>query len=174
LYWDGGILSNTPVEAVFDDKPRRNSLIFAVHIWNPDGPEPESVRQVLNRQKDIQYCSRTVSHIKRQEQIHHLRHIIAQLAARLPQDERETVLVRQMASYGCVTRMHVIRLLAPQLAGEDRTKDIDFSRAGIKARWQAGFNDACRIIQNAPWLGDVDPLEGFYLHECRPGTEPMR
>ena len=68
LYWDGGILSNTPVEAVFDDKPRRNSLIFAVHIWNPDGAEPETIREVLNRQKDIQYCSRTVAQIARQEQ----------------------------------------------------------------------------------------------------------
>ena len=174
LYWDGGILSNTPVEAVFDDRPRRNSLIFAVHIWNPDGLEPETITQVLNRQKDIQYCSRTVTHIKRQEQIHHLRHIVAELAARLPQEERDSPLVRQMASYGCQTRMHVVRLLAPQLEGEDHTKDIDFSRAGIKARWEAGFNDGARIIQNAPWRGDVDSLEGFYLHECRPGTKPMK
>src|SRR5262249_20626953 len=40
LYWDGGILSNTPTEAIFDDHPRRNSLVFAVHMWNPSGPEP--------------------------------------------------------------------------------------------------------------------------------------
>ena len=40
LYWDGGILSNTPTEVVFDDAPRRSSLIFAVHMWNPIGPEP--------------------------------------------------------------------------------------------------------------------------------------
>ena len=79
-----------------------------------------------------------------------------------------------MASYGCLTRMHVVRLLAPQLEGEDHTKDIDFSRAGIKARWEAGLSDGCRIIANAPWRGDVDPLEGFFLHECRPGAEPMR
>ena len=38
LYWDGGILSNTPTEAVFDDNPRKNSLIFAVHLWNPPAP----------------------------------------------------------------------------------------------------------------------------------------
>ena len=69
LYWDGGILSNTPVEAVFDDYPRRNSLVFAVHIWNPNGSEPETIRQVLNRQKDIQYSSRAVTHIMRQKQI---------------------------------------------------------------------------------------------------------
>ena len=53
LYWDGGILSNTPVEAVFDDYPRRNSLVFVVHLWNPHGSEPETIWQVLNRQKDI-------------------------------------------------------------------------------------------------------------------------
>ena len=51
LYWDGGILSNTPVEAVFDDDPRRNSLVFVVHLWNPHGSEPETIWQVRNRQK---------------------------------------------------------------------------------------------------------------------------
>ena len=55
LYWDGGILSNTPTEAIFEDNPRRNSLIFAVHMWNPIGPEPETIWDVLHRQKDIQY-----------------------------------------------------------------------------------------------------------------------
>ena len=89
LYWDGGIVSNTPVEAVFDDNPRRNSLVFAVHMWNPDGPEPDTIREVLNRQKDVQYSSRAVSHIRRQKQIHRLRHIIAELAMRLPESERE-------------------------------------------------------------------------------------
>ena len=54
---NGGILSNTPVEAVFDDYPRRNSLVFVVHLWNPHGSEPETIWQVLNRQKDIQYAS---------------------------------------------------------------------------------------------------------------------
>src|ERR1041384_2640497 len=68
LYWDGGILSNTPTEAIFDDQPRRNSLIFAVHLWNPTGPEPDTMWDVLHRHKDIQYSSRVASHISRQRQ----------------------------------------------------------------------------------------------------------
>jgi NTE family protein len=52
-YWDGGILSNTPTEVIFDDNPRRNSLIFAVHLWNPEGPVPQSIWEILHRQKDI-------------------------------------------------------------------------------------------------------------------------
>ena len=173
LYWDGGIVSNTPVEAVFDDNPRRNSLVFAVHMWNPDGPEPDTIREVFNRQKDVQYCSRAVSQIKRQKQIHRLRHIIAELAMRLPESERQSNLVREMAGYGCLTRMHVVRLLSPPLEGEDHTKDIDFSRKGIRCRWAAGFSDARRVLADAPWEGEVDPIEGFYLHECRPATAPM-
>jgi NTE family protein len=173
LYWDGGVLSNTPVEAVFDDNPRHDSLVFAVHMWNPGGPEPETIRGVLNRQKDVQYSSRAVSHIRRQKQIHHLRHIIAELATRLPESERETNLVQEMAAYGCLTHMHVVRLLAPLLEGEDNTKDIDFSWKGIRCRWTAGYENACRILADAPWEAKVDPIEGFYLHECRPATAPM-
>ena len=73
LYWDGGILSNTPTEAVFDDNLRKNSVIFAVHMWNPTGTEPETMADVFNRQKDIQYSSRIATHISRQQQTHRLR-----------------------------------------------------------------------------------------------------
>jgi NTE family protein len=167
LYWDGGILSNTPVEAVFDDNPRRNSLVLAVHIWNPRGPEPESIWQVMSRQKDIQYSSRAVSHIMRQKQIHRLRHMITELARRLPEKERMDPAVRDMAAYGCLTQMHVVRLLAPKLDDEDHTKDIDFSRSGIRTRWEAGYADTKRVIDEAPWEKEFDPLEGFHLHELR-------
>ena len=90
LYWDGGILSNTPVEAVFDDDPRRNSLVFAVHIWNPNGSEPETIWHVLNRQKDVQYSSRAVTHIMRQKQLHRLRHVVSELVKRMPETERQS------------------------------------------------------------------------------------
>jgi NTE family protein len=170
LYWDGGILSNTPVEAVFDDNPRKDSIIFAVHIWNPQGPEPDTIWQIMSRQKDIQYASRAVSHIARQKQIHRLRHVIAELMRRLPEGEQKTRAVRDLAGYGCLTRMHVVRLLAPPLDGEDHTKDIDFSPSGIRKRWEAGYADTKRVLEAAPWSGEFDPVEGFILHEARPGV----
>ena len=171
LYWDGGILSNTPVEAVFDDYPRRNSVVFAVHIWNPHGPEPSTIWEVLNRQKDIQYSSRAVTHIIRQKQLHRLRHVISELVRRMPEKERRREDVKDLAEYGCLTRMHVVRLLAPPVDGEDHTKDIDFSPAAIGARREAGYRDTMRLIDEAPWLGEFDPIEGFILHESRTGTE---
>jgi NTE family protein len=169
LYWDGGILSNTPVEVVFDDNPRRDSMVYAVHIWNPHGPEPQSIWEVMNRQKDVQYSSRAASHIKRQRQLHRLRHVITELSAMLPPDARQSPEVAELAAYGCPTRMHVIRLLAPVLDYEDHSKDIDFSPGGIRARREAGYADTLRTLEAAPWREDVDPLEGFVLHEAMGG-----
>lgn len=169
LYWDGGILSNTPVEAVFDDKPRRSGVVFAVHVWAPTGPEPDSIWSVLSRQKDLQYSSRAITHIARQKQIHKLRHVIAMLADKLPADVRATNEARELAAYGCPTQMHVIRLLAPPLAGEDHSKDIDFSPLGIRSRWEAGYAHTARVLAQAPWTTCVDPMEGIILHEAEAG-----
>jgi len=172
-YWDGGIYSNTPIEAVLDDKPRQDSVIFAVHMWNPEGPEPETLWQVMGRQKDIQYASRAKSHIGRQKQIHHLRHIIRELAKHVPEMARDSAQVRELASWGCGTIMHVVRLVAPQVDGEDHTKDIDFTPAGIRERWEAGHAAARRIIQHAPWHGPVDPIEGVVIHDPGTGVRPL-
>ena len=165
LYWDGGILSNTPSEVVFEDIPRRNSLIFAVHMWNPAGPEPVTLWDVQHRLKDIQYSSRVASHIARQQQTHRLRHVVKQLAAYIPEAARNSDAVRDLVEYGCATQMHVVRLLAPRLASEDQTKDIDFSPAGISNRWDAGLAAARSAIARAPWQGEFDPVEGVILHE---------
>jgi len=170
LYWDGGILSNTPSEVVFDDNPRRSSLIFAVHMWNAIGPEPESLWEVTHRQKDVQYSSRVSNHITRQLETHRLRHIIKQLAAQIPDALRNTEEVKELAAYGCLTQMHVVRLLAPALAWEDHTKDVDFSPEGIRERWRAGLLNTREAVKQAPWKGDFDPLRGVVLHEPRPAA----
>lgn len=161
-YWDGGLYSNTPLEAVLDDNPRRDSLIFSVNVWQPTGHEPESIWQVMAREKDIRYATRDDSHIGRQKQIHRLRHVIRELAKQLPATE--------LAGWGCGTTMHVVRLLAPALEGEDYLKDLDFSAAGIRFRCEAGLADTRRMIERAPWDAPVDPIEGVIVHELSART----
>ncbi len=164
-YWDGGIYSNTPIEAVLDDKPRRSALIFAVNVWHQSAPEPVSLQQVAARQKDNQYASRADSHILRQKQIHRLRHVIRELHKRMPASQRDDAAVRELAAYGCGTTMHVAHLLAPRIDGEDQTKDIDFTPAGVRARRDAGYADAMRMIERAPWQhAEADAIEGVIEH----------
>jgi NTE family protein len=171
-YWDGGIYSNTPVEVVMDDRPRRSSVIFSVQVWNPVGREPKSIWEVAERQKDIQYASRTDSHIARQQQIHRLRHVILELVKHLPEDERAKPEVKELAAWGCTTTMHLIKLAAPRLESDDHLKDIDFSPAGIAARRQSGYDDAMRAIAARPWEGALDPLEGMTVYDADSAAEP--
>ena len=171
FYWDGGIYSNTPIEAVLDDRPRRDSLIFAVDVWKPDGPEPETLWQVAGREKDIRYASRANHHIARQKQIHHLRHVILELAKAMPEKLRKSPEIRELASWGCQTTMHVVRLVASGITGEDQMKDIDFTPAGIRARRQTGYDDTRRMLELAPWERPVDPIEGVVIHDVLAGKE---
>jgi NTE family protein len=164
-YWDGGIYSNTPIEVVLADVPRRNSLIFSVNVWQPAGAHPTTIQQVMARQKDIQYASRGRSHVARQAQIHRLRHVVRELVSRLPAEHRDDPVVKDLAEYGCGSLMHLVRLLSPRLDGEDHTKDIDFTRAGIERRWKAGHDHARKVLAEKPWEAEVDPLAGIVIHE---------
>src|SRR3974390_231245 len=106
-----------------------------------------------------------MSHIARHHTEHRLRHIIGEISKRLPDNERNTPEVRELLGYGCQTRMHVVRLLAPQLDRETHNKDIDFSPGGIMKRWDAGYVHTRAVLQRAPWVGEFDPLSGVVLHE---------
>jgi NTE family protein len=125
---------------------------------------------VQHRVKDIQYSSRVSSHIARQQQTHRLRHVVKELARYIPEADRNTDAVRDLVEYGCLTQMHVVRLLAPNLVNEDQTKDIDFSVSGIASRWQAGLEKTRSAIATAPWKSPVDPIEGVILHELNGGS----
>lgn len=165
LFWDGGIYSNTPVEAVFDDNPRRNSLVFTVQLWQGAGDAPQTMWQVSGRQKDIQFSSRVDSHVQRQAQIHQLRHIVRELTRQLPASALATPEVREMTGYGCGTVMHLMRMVAPRLPDEDHTKDMDFNASRIRQRWQAGLADARRTLAGQAWLEPVGPMDGLVVHD---------
>jgi NTE family protein len=164
-YWDGGVYSNTPIEVVMDDAKRRNSVIFAAQLWQQEDVAPETIQQVIGRLKDIQYSSRHASQVIRQQQIHHLRHIVRELGKLLPEAEIAKPEIKELLSWGCGTLMQIISLRAPRLDGEDASKDIDFTPAGIRARWASGYRIAGEKIAEAPWQKPFDPVLGVLLHE---------
>jgi NTE family protein len=167
-YWDGGIYSNTPIEAVFDDNPRRDSVVFADQMWHISGPEPQSLEDVLSRQKDIQFASRDDSHIARQQALHRFRHIVRELVKLVPEEQRNRPEIKEFAAWGCGTFMHIVRLNAPYIEGEGNSRDIDFTTAGIRARWKAGHDDTARALEKRPWENAIDPMAGVAVHDCEP------
>ena len=108
-------------------------------------------------------AARTVT--SRQCHIHHFRHVIRELVRLMPEAQRETPEVREMAGYGCGTFMHIVRLKAPRLDHEDHLRDIDFTSAGIHARWQAGYADTMRMLERRPWQEPIDPMAGVAVYD---------
>jgi len=170
LFWDGGILSNTPLEVIFEQSERQSSLVFEVHLWNPVGPAPDSIWDVVTRSKNIQYSSRSAAQVVREKQMQAMRRMIHQLSGHLAPGACDDPEIAHIASLGCSAQLHVVRLMVPHVAHEDYSKDIDFSAQGIKARWTAGLNDMREVLREAPWEGSFDPLEGVIVHEARAGV----
>jgi NTE family protein len=136
-----------------------------VQVFPIAGPEPESLLQVLSRQKDIAFASRADSHIPRQEHIHQLRHMVRELVRMMPEAQRESPEVKEIAGYGCGTMMHIIRLNAAPLEHEDYLRDIDFSPEAIRRRWQAGYEDTVRTLARKPWETPIDPMMGVAVFD---------
>ena len=166
-YWDGGLYSNTPIEVVFDDFPRRDSVIIAVQLWDAEGAAPMTLEEVAEREKEIRYASRSDSHIARQQEKHELRHVIRALHQLMPKEIATRPEVEHLAAHGCHTQMHIVRLLAPHLATDDRFRDIDFTRGNIETRWQAGLEAGERMLAERPWTNPGDALHGVVIHDYR-------
>jgi NTE family protein len=164
-YWDGGVYSNSPIEVVFDEAPRESSVVFAIQIWPTRGAPPESLAHAFMREKDILFGTRSKTHLMRQAQLHRMRRIIRELIDMLPEQQKNSPRVKELAGWACTTTMHLVEINAQPIAGETNARDYDFSRAAVQARWQAGYADTCRMLERRPWADPVDPATEITVYE---------
>lgn len=167
-YWDGGLYSNSPIEVVLDDHPRRDALIFSAQLWRAEAAEPQSLAAVQERLKDVQFASRADSHIERQRQLHHLRHTIHELIQHLPAGKREQAVLREHAAHGCDSVVHVVKLHAARLPCDDVGKDVDFSPTTLKLRHEAGLATVRSALSSQPWRRPRKLAEGLCVHAIEP------
>lgn len=164
-YWDGGIHSNTPLELMLRDNPRRHSLCFMATLWQQESMVPTSLPDVLRRHKELQYASRAETLIGMEQELHRLRHGISMLAGRLSAEAKSDSDIAHSIGLGCRSVYHLVRLEAPRLDYESHTKDIDFAPTSIETRWSAGKADMLRALAARVWETPVGPEEGVVLHD---------
>ena len=170
-YWDGGLISNTPLNVVLDDEPRVDTLCFMVDLWAPEGPDPRSMAEVLTRCKDLIYASRSERHINDYRRTHNMRRAIRELFNRLPEDARNDPELREFADLGCHTTMNIVRLVYPGREWELTSKDVNFSGSMIRERWDQGVSDAKRALHHQGWLQTAPRHEAVRVHEL-PQSRP--
>jgi NTE family protein len=151
-YWDGGLVSNTPLKYVLDYVPRRSRLAFQVDVFQGRGHLPNDLEEVAERDKDIRYSSRTRVSTDAFREKHEMRHAINELHKLLPENLANTEEARRLYEFGCVTEMDVVQLIYRPLEPQGTAKDYEFSRGTMNARWKAGISDASTTLRTAPWL----------------------
>ncbi len=164
-YWDGGIHSNTPLEVLLAEDANRDALVFMIDLWDPSEALPQSMAEVMERQKAIQFAGRVREQLKIQAREEELQQAIRALAALVPADRLKAPAIAKLAVKGRDRTIQIVRLIMKRLDGDDQFKDVDFTKTTVNARWTAGNNDAARALRQKSWLKPVPPHSGLIIHE---------
>jgi NTE family protein len=159
-YWDGGLVSNTPLQYVLESIPRRSRLTFQVDLFHAGGAQPANLDEVSERAKDIRYAGKTRAMTELFRTIHDVRHNYNNLWDRLPEELRNTPEAKFLYEFGCVTTMDIVELIYRPSGPQGVAKDYEFSRSTMRMRWEQGLSDAGAALLASPWLAPMPPELG--------------
>jgi NTE family protein len=169
-WWDGGLVSNTPLEYVLDSEADADLMIFQVDLFPSRGPMPESIAEADERVKDIRFSSRTRLNTDTTLRLDRARTAFHALVAKLPPELRNSDEVRLLADVAHQNRITIAQLIYRDKSWEGQAKDYEFSRATMAEHWLSGRDDVMRTIHNAAWL--ATPLQNGVVVYDLSGHEP--
>jgi NTE family protein len=165
-YWDGGIVSNTPLQYLLEEEEDCSSLVFQVDLFSARGVLPRSMPDVLSRHKDIMYSSRTRQNTDNFERFHQLKMRLLDALKRVPADrltKDEQVLIEDYSNAGVV---NIVHLIYQHKNYEGHAKDYEFSGTSMREHWTAGLEDTQRTLRHREWLRPpVSNGSGVAVHD---------
>jgi NTE family protein len=164
-YWDGGLVSNTPLQYVLDQPQADCRLVFQVDLFVAEGPLPTDLMQVAEREKDIRFSSRTrlntTNALARQALAQAARRLIAKLPSKLAKDPD----VQALNAASRRTAVTVVHLIHRRKQYETQSKDYEFSRVSMLEHWQAGQADLTHTLNHPDWRARTPPQDGVHVFD---------
>jgi NTE family protein len=164
-YWDGGLVSNTPLQYVLDQPGRRPRLVFQVDLFPARGEMPANLAEANEREKDIRYSSRTrlttTYELRRQATLQAAKRLVAKLPASL----RDDADARALAELPDESPVSVVHLIYRSKHYESQSKDYEFSRASMLEHWAAGMTDTQATLEDPRWLGRPAVAQGVHVFD---------
>jgi NTE family protein len=162
VYWDGGLVSNTPLRHVAENLDGRAATIFQVDLFSARGRVPRTLAEVVDRDKDIRYSSRTRALTDMLRERHEMRRSLHDLAALLPggkrSDRRVTQLLRRLGADAPDPTITLIHLIHRHKGSETQARDYEFSRASMQEHWSAGHTDMAHSLRSLAHAStDIEP-----------------
>ena len=164
-YWDGGLVSNTPLQWVLECAERQDTLAFQVDLWSARGAVPRTLPEVITRQKEIQYSSRTRASSDQFKKEQKLRSALAELIAKLPEQLRETPEYALLLPEADRNVYSIIQLIYRSKHYEGDSKDFEFSSRSMEDHWSAGRSDTIRTLQHPEVLERPTSADGVFTFD---------
>jgi NTE family protein len=164
-YWDGGLVSNTPLQWVVESQPRRDTLAFQVDLWSARGELPSNMFEIMTREKEIRYSSRTRAGTEQFKHVQKLRRAIDRLLEKLPENLSNSLEVKLLSSVGDCKVYNIVHLIYRAKTYEGHSKDYEFSRLSMEEHWRAGYHDARRTLRHPEVLERPKNLEGVFTFD---------
>jgi NTE family protein len=164
-YWDGGIVSNTPLQHLLDQEDNLNTMVLQVDLFSARGVLPRDIEDVMGRHKDIMYSSRTRYNTDVFRRIHNWKAALYQALTRIPEGvltDQERELRDRLAKLPDISILHIIY---QQKAYEGHSKDHEFSGTSMREHWQSGYEDTKRTLKHQKWLTMPKPGAGIVVHD---------
>ena len=170
-FWDGGIVSNTPLQHLLDQDDRLNTLIFQIDLFSARGMLPRDLQDVMARHKDIMYSSRTRHNTDVFRRIQVWKTRLAQALAKVPQEQLSDDERRLKDELSALPEISILHIIYQQKAYEGHAKDYEFSGTSMREHWQSGYEDTRRTLKHQKWLVMPPPGSGILVHDVHRETD---
>jgi NTE family protein len=164
-FWDGGLVSNTPLQHLLDNCGSQNTLVFQVDLFSATGEIPRDMPEVLSRQKDIQYSSRTRMTTDHFKETHRLRQALLDALLLVPDSKLSPEQRQQKIDLERLPAINIMQLIYRQKAYEGDAKDYEFSKLSMKDHWRSGYYDTRNTLQHKDWLIMSNIGDGITTHD---------
>jgi NTE family protein len=165
FYWDGGLISNTPLQWVAEQSHRQDTLAFQVDVWSARGEVPHNLADVVTRQKEIQYSSRTRANTDQFKRYQQTRKALASLLSKLPEQLLATEEAEMLSSIADEKVYNLVHLIYRSRHYESHWKDYEFSRLSMEEHWRAGYHDAVRTLRHPEVLQRPHSRDGVFTFD---------
>ena len=170
-YWDGGLVSNTPLQHVLDHAGSARMLLFQVDLFSSRGRLPRDMMDVLGREKDIRYSSRTRMVTDSYKERFRERRLLRTLLAKVPEDRLTAEEKALKTACEGLPELTILHLIYEQAAYEGQAKDYEFSAASMREHWQAGFRDTSATLARKSWVRVGASPAGIVVHDVHRAAE---
>jgi NTE family protein len=164
-YWDGGLVSNTPLQWVVETEPRRDTLAFQIDLWSARGEFPRNMLEVMTREKEIRYSSRTRAGTDQFKHIQRLRRAVADLLEQLPDGLKSSADAKLLGTIADRKVYNIIHLIYRAKSYEGHCKDYEFSRLSMEEHWRAGYHNARRTLRHREVLNRPTDHAGVFTFD---------